>query len=306
MNNLFVIGDEFSSKTYISGLQYLLNEKFDNIYLLSETNKYNDVFAGVDCPIIIADNIDVCLANCETLLVIYSYYFTEYMFERIVKSYKLHGKKVYKINTKDDALNDVVENNTLKQCSLLPVVLVIDFSAYAQSYIVELALNKCLVENGVDVYQVFSPKSQSVLNSLKKESVLNSLICNTLDASKNKALLVKTIVFSDIDTFTADINPIYSVLVTEAGMSQNIYDLFNEFGVRYGITLNAIVVSQFETLNLWRDRTDLLYKGDMEVYLANKNVLQNSKFGLATLVDDMVSRISLPDGVDIIDININN
>lgn len=89
-------------------------------------------------------------------------------------------------------------------------------------------------------------------------------------------------------------------------MSQNIYDLFNEFGVRYGITLNAVVVSQFETLNLWRDRTDLLYKGDMEVYLANKNVLQNSKFGLATLVDDMVSRISLPDGVDIIDININN
>ena len=51
MNNLLLIGDSFSSKTYIFELEYLLNEKFDSIYLLGESNRYDDIFMGCTCPI---------------------------------------------------------------------------------------------------------------------------------------------------------------------------------------------------------------------------------------------------------------
>lgn len=93
--------------------------------------------------------------------------------------------------------------------------------------------------------------------------------------------------------------------MTEAAIPQTVDNIYNTFYARYGLTLNAIVKSQFVSVKLWNTRTDLLYKGNMAIYFAHENTSPSHTAVLSALLDDLVSSISLPDNIDRIELKTN-
>lgn len=307
MNNLFVIGDSFSSKTYIYELEYLLNKKFDSIYFLRETNRSDDIFIGCTCPINIVNDINEGLSICNTVLVIYSPRFTEELFTNKYGSHNLCNKQVYRINTSCIIENEGNVNSKVLYCNNIPTILIFTLTPYTQSHIVEVLLNKFFVEEGVNLFQVFSEKSSILLNQLQNDSLLNPSVYDTFRNSKHPTLVVRAIELFDNYTYAdiANMNPIYTILVTEAEVSQTADDLFSIFYERFGLTLNAIVKSQFMSLKLWNTRTDLLYKGNMGVHLAHEKNPQYDSNILNSLLEDLINHISLPENIDRIEVESN-
>lgn len=307
MNNLLIIGDGFSSKTYIVELEYLLNEKFDSIYLLRETNRCDDIFIGCTCPINVVNDIDTGLSNCHTVFVMCSVRFTEDMFEKHLRSHNLYDKRVYKINIANTTECQCNNSSAILHHNSTPTILVLNSSSHTQSHVIELSLNKYFVEEGLNLFQKFSENSFRILHQLKQESLLNPVVCNTLCDSKHTNLAIKAIDLFDNYTYTdiANINPVYTILVTEAAIPQTVDNIYNTFYARYGLTLNAIVKSQFVSVKLWNTRTDLLYKGNMAIYFAHENTSPSHTAVLSALLDDLVSSISLPDNIDRIELKTN-
>lgn len=306
MNNLLLLGDSFSSKTYIFELEYLLNEKFDSIYLLGESNKYDDIFIGCNCTINISTDINLCLLKCHTVFIIYTHRFTKEILSKTIDSRKLYGKKIYIINTDYSDEESIIANHTIHFDST-PTVLILNQSIHTQCYIIELALNKYFVNEHLKLYQLFSESSSRILHQLQNNSLLNPSIYRTLKNIQHKDLIVKT-----IDLFREDrladiinINPIYTILVTESNIPQTIEDTFKEFFMRYDFTLNTIVKTQFTSFKLWNSRTDLLYKGNIEIHLANGTVSKSREVISDVLLNDLVNTVSLPDSIDRVELDIN-
>lgn len=307
MNNLLLIGDSFSSKTYIFELEYLLNEKFDSIYLLGESNRYDDIFMGCTCPINISTDIALCLLKCHTVFIIYTNRFTEDILSKTIDLRELYGKRIYIINTDDNDSERTIANHATPLDST-PTVLIVNHSIYTQCYIVELALNQYFVNERLKLYQLFSESSSKILYQLQNNSSLNSSINRTLKNTRNKDLIVKTIDLCQEDVLAdiTRINPIYTILVTESNIPQTIEDMFKEFYIRYSFPLNAIVKSQYTSVRMWNNRTDLFYKGNMEIHLADGTVTQSKDAISNVLLNDLANTVSLPDNINRVELDINN
>lgn len=303
MSNLLFIGDSYSSKTYTYGLEYALGEKIECVYLLKETNKYDDRFMDSTVNFVVSDSLDECVAKSEFIIAAFSESFPCENFEELMSKYNLNGKQIIKVNLSEPFFYPKEVSPSIDK-GFEASILLISCPKFSQNYIIEMALNQMFEKENVRLKQSFSRNTSAFLKHLNDAVGTTSFLRKTMQQEiENCDLYIETIE-SDIMSLRqygerlTTLAPEYIILSMEKSEFKNDVDkIFRDFEMCYGLRLNAIVCSQFSSIKLWNSRTDVLYNHDITFYIQDisKNIITGD---LSALKDDLIDTISLPDGVD--------
>ena len=156
MSNVFVYASSFAAKTIIYKIGYLLNITVEKVNLLKENHALaDDYFNKCDVEISLYENIDDCIQNSDYILVLWDEKLPEVSLRYIQCQASKLGKKCYRINNSWDKEN-IILNKVDESMTKFPIVLTISLGMEAQSYCMELLLNKMFTDKKISFKQIFS------------------------------------------------------------------------------------------------------------------------------------------------------
>ena len=282
-------------------IKYLLNIRVEKLFLLKENHSTNKPF-NVDCDleIIISDNMNYCIDNCDIVIIIQSDEFPERSKEYIINRTSLQNKKLCLLNEinvleKIKFMEDIPYNS-------LPVILNISNGIHSQQLCLELLLNKIFSKNNITIRQVYSQKTYSILNQLRKIKILNKNLECHLESNTSEDICYDLIVFS------MDIGNNMQYLIQHADIIKKICPDFVIYQTGYEFCsyelikkmVNFVCGSNLDMLvksNYYRFDNDIIVHLDKVVIqeplyysLESNNLLKELEFNL-------FSKLSFPEGV---------
>jgi len=302
--NILIIGNSYESKTLLYNLDYLLNVKIGNVFLLNENHNYSDFNRGsYNFNIELKSNLEECFSACDICLLLDEKSTASKSLLELKTKCKHFDKKIILVEGNADNPNVPVFDIN-KQ----PIILLISTGIYEQLYCSEILLSKIFTEHGIDILQIPSVKTQHIFSCLKKNNLLNVAIENTLFQKPQLLLLTLEENFIRYDVESANfylnlmkIKPDFIILAKNSRVDIN----SQVFQTRFGKKLDYIINSEFDPMYFWNDISVPLFckKEDTSINTTGQNEdVSNISDSLLPqlLYNRIISKLTMPKDIELI------
>lgn len=191
MQNIFVFGNSFATKNIISSFSYLFNECVQSVYVLGENHRQKD-FKNLEIDIIVNDNIEYCLSNCDLILLLFDKNIPEKSVNYIKKFADSNGKRFIKLNNPwfDDNFELPKTYNDLIQ---FPSILIVSLGKISQGYYTEMIINQIFSEKDIFIKQLFLDSTSDLLLQIDDVKLLNAALH---DQIQNECQKYEVVIYS--------------------------------------------------------------------------------------------------------------
>lgn len=304
--NALIIANSYVTKMLVDSFTFLIGERVEKIYVLSENNKSTDFDANY--RVVLCDNVIEAVSCCEIILLIYDSGFAKDNLLQLRSIAKEKRKKYLEIinpwEQRDYSQNLNPEILKSRRC---PVILIISCGEQSQIYRTEMELCNFFYQYNVKLRQVFTNESRLFLDSLSDKGLLNKYINSAMHCSEDNAELLVYAYNSKIHDYSESsfmeaffinrLAPDYIIIAVDNEFSDVIdYSNFNKyFTSRCNCMINNIVSSGFNT--------SMVGQRQPVHFFEKKQLLINERttsLNFNEVIGDIVSKISLPDYVSVV------
>ena len=305
MQKIFIYSNSFIARTIICQLEFVLNFRFDEVFLMEENHRQDEMIISEwrGFNIIVLSNIDECVTRSTCIFVIKDSNTPTRSIKYISeKAIELHKKYIEIENpwSSIPPFKKSLERSSISKFKDYPAILTIALGLPSQQYILEIALNKLFEEHGVKTAQFFSPATYCFLKQLNVQGMVHDSIEKQLKGVDEFEVLLYSINigedFNNIINFIdviKDIGPDFVILQT--GIRFDHHDIAKQM-LKYGCSssLDMIVKSHYNNITL--ERAEMYYcdaqieEGGI-VYDIEKDALKEE------VEIRLFSKLALPKGV---------
>ncbi len=305
MKNISIIANSYLAKTLTYDIEYLLGCNVKNVFLLKEnhtTLEFIDNHSKIN--FILCDNIEYMIAQSDLVLFFKNSFSPDTLIKRIDFMSCNNPEKFIVVEESEVALTDI-DINIIDDMNM-PMILLISYSKFTQQLCTEIMLNKNFNDLNIRIKQDFSKESETLISSLYKNNIINKNIINDRKRELEDCdVLIKSIsadIFGSIDknlwllNYITKAKPDYIIINTNYKVNINKDNLLF-FMHRYGYEINTIIYSEFVPIITNDVNSISVYIGQQNKKIQSLHKMQLLK---NDIVSDILSKISLPSGVEII------
>ena len=174
MAKVFVFGNSYNTRTLLSQLGNILNEKIEKVVLLNENHNLKKDFKLCPYRIELFYTIKQCINEANLIIVLQSEKMPVNSINEIIKICDQESKRLIIIPNllyrKEDSnfLIDIIKDENFDG----PIILNIALGDYVQHVCGELKINSILSKNNISFKQIFSLKSKELLQHFLKSDLL--------------------------------------------------------------------------------------------------------------------------------------
>lgn len=305
MAKIFIYSNSFSTMTFMCKLKYILNIEIDEVLLLKENHRQTEKrmlgFYGYD--INVYSNIDDCIAKCDYIFAITNSNMPSECIEYVARRSNKLCKKYIEIKNpwseKTLTKKEMLKGN-LNDSKNYPLILLIALDDSSQQYYTEILLNEIFAENGINIKQVFSPSTYSILKQLSEYDLVSyNLVKQFKEIKKHVVNIYSVNIGADFNNIVnyMDIikilNPDYVILQTGIRFCE--YEVAKQI-IKWGCssTLDLIIKSHYNNVTL---NDAKIYYCDNQILVDDLvNDIENSSLK-ESVTYKILTKLSLPNGV---------
>lgn len=290
--NIFLISNSYIETTLSYNLDYLLKQKIDNIFLLSENHSVSELLIK-NSPIKIKlfNNLDEAIIASDMIINIPFEDMSLSLTDKLIKSSNKYNKKlnIYDFPIQKQKI-DIDIDRTLNY-SNVPVLVLLSIGNYHQMHNTEILINKMFSEFNLNLYQKFSHSSSTLINSIKKETEKNErydIITLSFEFNDIEEIFNNSDLYELFDI----INPDYFVVNVESDYL-HVEEIKKMFFYRYNIDVGLFLMSNFISIEKDGYMRPLYYiskKNDNIYFCSDKNIYEIVR-------RKILSKIALPQDI---------
>lgn len=301
MSTLFICGTSFGERTILYNINYIMKYKVEKVIFLKENHQDNEDFSFCGkLEIMILDNLHECIAQCDMILVMLEKNVFSNIIQKIQNEALKKSKICYVINDEWFIDSQLINNDLyLMPSNEVPIILHIAQGKAAQSYCLEVTLNKMFRERDIKFTQIFTDKTQKLLEQLSNYQILNEEIELYFENRKETDIIIYSI---NIDKEIGELSKyvqLFSKLKIDYVILQVDFDYFDKDNIVNSIKhycfsgLDKVIRSQYAVFD---DKYIIYCKDGLEV--DDSKIIRLESYGMEeNIYNSIVSKLSLPDGI---------
>ena len=295
--NVFIFSNAFVAKSLAFALNYILNQPISQIYVLEENHNQSD-FVSMKIPVIVHEDIDFCIQNCDLTIIVTDNNVPETNIEKVTKKVKEREKHIIIINNPWVKYKYSPFEFCKQDITNIPLVCVFGIGYISQLFCTELLLNDILEEENITHNHFFTPETKDLLRQIDESGFLNNDLKELLEKTDfDKNLTIMSFNSDDSNNSTLleyaelikELSPDYIILQTskdvETKKMKEIFEKSMHINVDMLIKSNFI---SFESIPVYEP----CFSNDEEIYL--------EELGVRNLIKKKIlSKIGLPAGMKV-------
>lgn len=163
--NVALLSNSLINRTVAFNLDYVLNEKIENIFLPAESHSLNEMlyFCGRE-NILICDRIDESISESDIIIA---------SNKNIISRLPASKRTIFITNPWAEEIENIPKIEVPQWTRGKPVIAILSLGRFTDQYYIEILVNKVLFESGAKIHQIYSKETYSILSDLSKQNLLN-------------------------------------------------------------------------------------------------------------------------------------
>ena len=255
MKKIFLLSTSFFTKLLLQNLNYVLNINFNTIVLLKENHTSTEKFPY---NVELYNNIDECLIACDCIIILKTSSMPEKTINKVITEAKVANKKIFFLEYNNRELGyslpSTLSTRFQEKHNIPPTIVHLSIGKAAQSYAVEILINKILHKYNVAFSQYFTDTTFNFLKQLSNQNALNKILCFQLHNDCTMNFIVLSIEVdidrNEFETATSIIRDIYpDVLIVQTDFKNTDLDeTKKEIFYKTGANVDIEIKSQYYPL----------------------------------------------------------